>query len=213
MDITIAQGAEQEFSKAPYPAIAMLKPLIKRERILKRLQNAAYAAQRLQTTLTLLAVSGETEDAALIEPMIDSLWQRNKTDSLGTLLATYLELRGPAGLALIEQRYLRDRYRSINEIRTVLQALRFHLNEGTTRIPAEAAMASMRIVLEEQPRLIPLVIPDLIEQQDWRGLPQIVQAFRSHAELPPWLRQSILDYLRACPLAEAKTVLHELTLL
>ena len=211
MDITIAQGAEQEFSQAPYRAIAALKPLIKRERILKRLQNSSYTAQRLQITLTLLAVSSESEDAALLEPMIDSFWQQSKTESLGTLLATYLELKGPDGLALIEQRYLQDRYRTIAEIRAALRALRFHLNEDTTNIPPEAALASMHILLE-RPQLMPLVIPDFIEHRDWRGLPQILHAFRTDAETSIWLRQSVLDYLRACPLGDAKTALQEFNL-
>jgi hypothetical protein len=208
MDITIAEGAEQEFSKAPYRAIVALKPLIDRERVLKRLEKTSYTAQRLQTTLTLLAVSGDADDAALIEPMIDTLWRQHKTDSLATLLATYLELKGVDGLTLIEQRYLRDRHRSIAELRSMLRALRFHLNETGTQIPADAALTSMRIMLE-RPRLLPLVLPDLIEQQDWQGLPQIVQAFREHARQSLWLRQAVLDYLRACPLQEAKAALQE----
>lgn len=203
MDITIAQAAEQEFSKAPYRALLALRPLIDRQRVLTRLARPSLTDQELQTKLTLLAVSGGPADAAAIAPLIEERWQKYRSDSLATLLATHVELTGLDGLALIEQRYLRDPDRQQSEIEAALRALRFHLRETSSKVPAEAALATLRVALE-RPRLAPLVIPDLIEARDWQALPQVVALARSQDMHTQWIRERVLEYLHACPLPDAK---------
>lgn len=64
MDTTIAQAAEQEFSKAPCRALLALRTLIDRDHVLVRWARPPLTDQELQTKLTLLAVSGGPADAA-----------------------------------------------------------------------------------------------------------------------------------------------------
>lgn len=206
LDVTVAQAAMQEFAKAPYRAIQQLRPQVDPERMVANLRRRQLTSLRLQTSLTLLAVSGDASHANALEPLVETRRENHLTDSLGPLLATYLELRGPDGVAYVKDRYLLDTNRVWEEIEAALPAVRFHYRESSSRLPELQALELFRTVLERPP-LASLVIPDLIVAEDWSSLARVVEIYDGHADEAPWLRPQILDYLRACPLPAAADAL------
>ena len=66
-------------------------------------------------------------------------------------------------------------------------------------------MRSLRLLLQ-RPQLADLIIPDLSRAEDWESFPQIVHLFDS-ANGPDqtlWVRVPAVNFVRACPLPEAK---------
>jgi hypothetical protein len=61
-----------------------------------------------------------------------------------------------------------------------------------------------------RPRLADLVIPDLARWQDWSAMPRLVELFKTADEQSAYVRVHVVNYLRACPLPEAKMHLEEL---
>ena len=87
-------------------------------------------------------------------------------------------------------------------------ALRFHGTEAD-RLPKEAILVSMRHLLEA-PDLADLVIPDLARWGDWSQIERLTELFKKANDDNSWVRVPVVNYLRACPLPEAKERLTEL---
>jgi hypothetical protein len=58
--------------------------------------------------------------------------------------------------------------------------------------------------------LADLVIPDLARWEDWSVMDRLVELFKTSDDESNWVRVPVVNYLRACPLPEAKTKLDEL---
>ena len=56
----------------------------------------------------------------------------------------------------------------------------------------------------DRPELADLVIPDLARWEDWSVMEQLVKLFKTADEKTSWVRVPVINYLRACPLPEAK---------
>jgi hypothetical protein len=87
-------------------------------------------------------------------------------------------------------------------------ALRF-LGEQGGVIDRDRILQSLRIMLE-RPQLADLVIRDLARWEDWESMPRLVQLFKEADEESSWVRVPVINYLRACPLPEAKDHIDEL---
>jgi hypothetical protein len=87
-------------------------------------------------------------------------------------------------------------------------ALRFHGTEEKI-IPKERLLQGIRLMLD-RPQLADLVIPDLARWEDWSVLDRLVDLFKTSDDVSNWVRVPVVNYLRACPLPEAKTKLDEL---
>jgi len=55
-----------------------------------------------------------------------------------------------------------------------------------------------------------LVIPDLARWEDWSQIDRMAKLFKEADDNSSWVRVPVVNYLRACPLPEAKTTLAEL---
>ena len=89
-----------------------------------------------------------------------------------------------------------------------IMAIRFQGQEEDT-IPRDRLVAALRIVLD-RPELADLVIPDLARWKDWASMDRLVQMFKDAGEKSSWVRVPIVNFLRACPLPQAKEQLGEL---
>jgi hypothetical protein len=87
-------------------------------------------------------------------------------------------------------------------------ALRFHGTDGGV-IERPRVIESMRWMLE-RPEFADLVIPDLARWEDWSQIDRLVRLFKEADEETSWVRVPVVNYLRACPLPEAKERLVEL---
>jgi hypothetical protein len=157
--------------------------------------------------LTLLGVCGTDTDVAELETMIRKD-DRQLRSALDALVACYLNLRGADGLPLIEDLFLKNSKAEYTDTYATIMALRFHGQE-TNVVPRDRLAAALRLMLD-RPQLADLVIPDLARWEDWSVMDRLVELFKTADDESIWVRVPVINYLRACPLPEAKQHIDEL---
>lgn len=201
-DELLAADAYDEFAIAPYSDIVALKPLLKHEKLVTWIKDTkAVVATRRRLYLTLLGVCGTKDDLPMLESMITGS-DRMLKSGLDALIACYLTLRGADGVALIEDHFLKNAKSDYADTYAAIMALRFHGSDSDV-IPKERVVAAFRTMLD-RPALADLVIPDLARWEDWSIMPRLVKLFKDADEKSNWIRVPVIQYLRACPLPEAK---------
>ncbi len=206
----LARDAYDEFASAPYPEIKQLKEKIDRDQILKWIQDTSLPPDRRRLYLVMLGICGQAADADLLEKMLRSE-DPNRRAGLDAMIACYATLKGEAGLELIDELFLANKQSQYADTYAAIMALRFHGTDGGV-ISKDRVLESMRLILD-RPELADLVIPDLARWEDWTQIDKLVALFKSADEKSSWVRVPVINYLRACPLAQAEeqlSVLKEL---
>lgn len=206
-DSLLARDSYDEFALAPYEDVKKLKPKMDREQLMDWVRDPAISPDRKRLYYTMLGICGTEADAVEFESMIRSN-DPDKRAGLDALIAAYLMLRGAEGLPLINEQFLANRKATYPDVYSSVMALRFHGTEAE-RLPKEAILASMRHLLEA-PDLADLVIPDLARWGDWSQIDRLSELFKKANDDNSWVRVPVVNYLRACPLPEAKERLAEL---
>ena len=206
-DEMLARDAYDEFAKIPYKGVVALKDKMHRDRLLDWIQDLEIPASRRRLYFTMLGVCGIPEDAQLLEKMIRSDDRKMKA-GLDAMIACYLILRGPEGLLLVEDLFLTNEQAEYADTYAAIMAIRFHGTE-TQVIEKPRLVQALRHMLR-RPELADLVIPDLARWEDWEVMPQLVELFRQADEKSSWVRVPVINYLRVCPLPEAKRQIEEL---
>jgi len=111
-------------------------------------------------------------------------------------------------LPLVEELFLSNTKCVYADTYAAVMALRFHGTDGGV-LPRDRIVQSMRLMLE-RPEFADLVIPDLARWQDWSQVDRLSRLFIEADEDTSWVRVPVVNYLRACPLPEAKERLIEL---
>lgn len=126
---------------------------------------------------------------------IDSVQQDERRKKLGldALVACYLILRGPDGLELVENRFLKNPKAEYTHIYSTIMALRFHGDQNTGVLPRERLLSAMRLLLKN-PDFADQVILDLSRWEDWSVLDQLVQMFKT-SDAKGYVRQPVVSYL------------------
>jgi hypothetical protein len=127
---------------------------------------------------------------------------------LDAMIACYLTLKGPEGMPLVEDLFLKNLQAEYADTYSAIMALRFHGTESNV-IPKERILEGLRHMLD-RPQLADLVIPDLARWEDWSVMDRMVQLFKEADEKSSWVRVPVVNYLRACPLPKAKEYIKEL---
>ncbi|HJN07800.1 MAG TPA: hypothetical protein QF564_03860 [Pirellulaceae bacterium] len=200
-DEMLARDAYDEFAKAPYAEIKSLKPNMDHDKLIVWIQDADIPASRRRLYLTLLGVCGNSSDVAMLEDLLKSD-DRKKKAGLDAMIGCYLTLKGPAGMPLIEELFLKNAKAEYADTYAAIMALRFHGSE-TDVIPRERILQGLRHMLS-RPQLADLVIPDLARWEDWSVMDQLVQLFKDADDKTSWVRVPVVNYLRACPNPMAK---------
>ncbi len=203
-DPTLQGDAFDEFARADYKALGEIKDAIDHQRLLDWINDPEVTPSNRRLYFTMLSVCGQPNDKKRLEAMIVS-GDENQLKGLDSLIACYLTLAGPDGLPLIEEQFLRGgNFWDPEYVHTyaAIMALRFHGQESTV-IPKDRLLSALRIVLD-RPQLADLVIPDLARWKDWKSMERLVQMFKDSGKKSSWVRVPIINYLRACPLPEAK---------
>jgi hypothetical protein len=120
--------------------------------------------------------------------------ERRKKLGLDALVACYLTLRGPDGLDLIDERFLKNPAAEYTHVYSTIMALRFHGDEDTSILPRERLLASMRLLLDN-PDFADQVILDLSRWEDWSVLDRLVEMFKTADTQNVYVRQPIVTYL------------------
>ena len=207
----VLQGdAFDEFARADYQALKDIRDKIDHVRLLKWIQNPDVTPSNRRLYFTMLSVCGKPQDLDLLQEMIVS-GDESQLKGLDSLISCYLTLAGAKGIDLIEDEFLRGGvFWDPEYVHTyaAIMAIRFQGQEGDT-IPRDRLIDALRIVLD-RPELADLVIPDLARWKDWASMDHLVQMFKNAGEKSSWVRVPIVNFLRACPLPEAKEQLGEL---
>jgi hypothetical protein len=119
--------------------------------------------------------------------------ERRKKLGLDALVACYLILRGPEGLDLVENRFLKNPHAEYTHVYSTIMALRFHGDENTGVLPRERLLGAMRLLLKN-PDFADQVILDLSRWEDWSVLDQLVEMFKN-SDAKGYVRQPVVSYL------------------
>lgn len=203
----LAFDAYDEFAKAPYPDMIALKDRMDRKRLISLIKNDKTTPNRRRLYFTMLGICGQEEDAGMLEELLLS-GSRKKMRGLEALIACYLNLKGEAGMDLIQKEFFENKDCEFTSTMLAMQALRFHAEE-TDCVPKERIIATARTVLDND-EARDLVIPDLARWEDWSVMEKLVDIFKNSGEDDNWIRVPIASYLMACPLPQAKKHLEDL---
>jgi hypothetical protein len=207
-DELLARDAFDEFAKAPYADVVALKDKMHHDLLIEWIKNPDVPASRRRLYFTMLGVCGQPEDAPLLQSMMRSNDRQTKA-GLDALIACYLLLNPDPGLSEVEELFLKNKEAEYPDTYSAIMAIRFH-GDQTDKIARDRLVKSLRNLLE-RPELADLVIPDLARWQDWEVMPRMVQLFKEADEKSSWVRLPVINYLRACPLPEAKERIKELS--
>jgi len=198
-DALLAGDAYDEFAKTPYAEVSQIKDHMRHDKLLEWIKNPDTSTSRRRLFLTMLGVCGSKRDLPALEAMMRDPQGRPALDAL---IACYLNLSGAAGMPLVEDLFLKNPKAEYTDTYAAIMALRFHGQE-THAVPKERLVQGMRYMLD-RPQLADLVIPDLARWQDWSVMDRLVKLFKDAKEDTVWVRVPVINYLRACPLPEAK---------
>jgi hypothetical protein len=215
-DDSLARDAYDEFAVAPYADVRNLKDRLDPGQLLAWIEDPAVQANRRRLYATLLGVCGTDAEAERIAAILSG--QGAAADhaevrgGLDALIACHVALRGAAALDLVDELFL-DRNRGgkdapFTETYAAVMALRF-LGEESDLVPRERVLASLRLLLDE-PKLADLVIADLARWQDWSVIDRLVTIFKEAKPDNIFVREPVVNYLRACPLPKAAAAIEEL---
>jgi hypothetical protein len=203
----LARDAYDEFAQSPYEEVKSIRDAMDRTKLLGWIKDSGVAPDRKRLYYTLLGVCGEPGDTVLLETLM-----RNESPDgrpgLDALIACFLTLKGEAGLPLVEELFLSNTKCVYADTYAAVMALRFHGTDGGV-LPRDRIIKSMRLMLERA-EFADLVIPDLARWQDWSQVDRLTRLFKEADEDTSWVRVPVVNYLRACPLPEAKVSLEEL---
>jgi hypothetical protein len=204
----LARDAYDEFAKAPFGALKDLGERIQHDNLGKWIKDEKVTPSHRRLYLTMLSVCGTDKDAEMLEAMIKGDDKLART-ALDALLAAYLTLKGPDGMPLVEDKYLKNEKAEYTDTYSAIMALRFHGQEEKV-ISKERLVEGFRHMLD-RPQLADLVISDLARWEDWSVVDRLVKMFKESEEESSWARVPIINYLRACPLPKAKEELAQLS--
>jgi hypothetical protein len=207
-DEMLARDAYDEFAKAPYEDVIALKDKMHHDRLIAWIKDPDVPASRRRLYFTMLGVCGVPQDVPLLDAMMRSSDRQSKA-GLDALVACYLMLNPQQGLGEVEELFLKNKQAEYADTYAAIMAIRFHGNQAN-KIDKTQLVRSLRHLLE-RPELADLVIPDLARWQDWEVLPRMVQLFKEADEKSSWVRVPVVNYLRSCPLPEAKAQIEELS--
>ncbi len=126
---------------------------------------------------------------------VDAVQQEERRKKLGldALVACYLILRGPDGMDLIENRFLKNPHAEYTHIYSTIMALRFHGDQNTGVVPRARLLEAMRLLLDN-PDFADQVILDLSRWEDWSVLDRLVEMYKN-SDAKSYIRQPVVSYL------------------
>ncbi len=181
---------------ALYADVIALGPRMHHDKLLEWVKNVEISSSRRRLYLTMLGTCGQPEDIAFLEEMIKSPDREHKV-ALDALIAAYLNLKGPDGLPLVVDLFIKNPDAEYTDTYSTVMALRFHGQERDV-ISKEELKGAMREMLD-RPQLADLVIPDLARWEDWTVVDRLVDLFKNADESSAWVRVPVINYLRVCP--------------
>jgi hypothetical protein len=203
---TLARDAFDEFAKASYTEVKQLKEQMQRDKLRVWIASPDVTPSRRRLYLMMLGVCGEPEDLSMLESLINSP-DRQKRMGLDAIVGAYLTLKGPEGVTLIEDKFLKNKDADYIDTLAAIMALRI-LGQEEHIIPKDRLLAALRTMLD-RPQLADTVIPDLARWEDWSVVERLFELFVAADPESSWIRVPVIKFFQACPLPAAKAHLEE----
>ena len=204
----LARDAYDEFAVAPYDVVRQLAPEMNHDELIEWISDPEMATDRKRLYLTMLGVCGDEKDLAFLGNDASQHSEEQSRGGLDALVACYLTLSGEKGLSVINELFLANKQAPYADTYAAIMAIRFHGTEGNV-IPRSALVESLHHVLDRKD-LADLVIPDLARWSDWSQIDRLTDLFVNADPDNNWVRVPVVNYMRACPLPEAKAALKKL---
>lgn len=205
-DELLARDAYDEFARSPYDQVKSIREQMNHEQIVAWIKNPEIPASRRRLYLVMLGVCGSESDLPMLEEFMRSTDRKAKS-GLDSLISCYLTIKGESGLELVDELFLANPKADYADTYAAIMAIRFHGSEGGV-IRKEALVKSLHHMLD-RPELADLVIPDLAKWEDWGVRERLFDLYKNANEKNSWVRVPVINYLRVCPLPEAKEMLKE----
>ena len=203
----LAFDAFDEFARAPYEDLIAMKDQMDREKLVSWIMDKDTLINRRRLYFTMLGVCGSKDEIPMLEELIKSD-SRKKRAGLDALIACYLNLKGEAGVDLVEKTFITDQEADYIDTLAAVTALRFHGTEVEVVPKARIVKAVQQLL--DRPKYADMVIPDLARWEDWSSMDRLVTMFKEADPDSNWLRVPVITYLRACPKPEAAAYIEEL---
>ena len=197
-DSRIARSAWSEWARAPYKILRQARFDPAKLRTWLADPSQAYAKPMW---IVLLGVSGTEDDARAVRKQLKTAWSKNEAPLIPSLITARIEQEGTVGIKWLEEHYIRDRDRTLAEIRAALTALSVHGNANEQLRPH--ILAACRTLLDERRPLSGLVARDLANWKDWSAAKYYQTLLASGEPVLPETQPGIVDYLKASKLASA----------
>jgi len=199
-DVSIASDAYTELSSTTYENLYALRKIIPREKVSQWVSSSKTSETRLGFYGLLLGLSGNEDDALILEKMI-RVQPKDFRLSIDGVMAGYLLLKGEEGLEVLIETKLKNKQAAFSETYAVMQAIRFLWTYEPRKIPKERLKQAMRILLDRD-ELLDLVISDLGRWEDWSILDLVMTTYYSNHEKEEFyissMNQAVIKYMLAC---------------
>jgi hypothetical protein len=159
----------------------------------------------------LLGLCGNQDDALFIAERVHAAWEEGKDTNLAAMLSAQIELTGAAAMDFIDRAYICDRNRTLEEVQAAISALSTVGREGSPELRPRI-VRSFHLMVEQRRALAGFVARDLATWGEWDVWSDFAQMLRSGEPIYPSARPAIIDYLRNCPLPEAREAVQSLGL-
>lgn len=194
-DHIIGDDAFGEFANASYSDVVQLAKEMPRDKLRTWISTSSVSPGRIGLYGMMLGLCGNDDDAKMMAAKI----MEGKEDfrlGIDGVMGGYLLLTGEKGLALLDEKKLRDKKAPFSETYAAMQALRFMWQYGDNRIDHDRLRQSMRILLE-RPELADLVIADLARMKDWSVQSQLMELYEAEAYNIPSIKRAIVRFTLA----------------
>ena len=204
----VAQAAYEETASAPYAVLRSFAPRLNAARLLRWLDTPALTARRPLYAL-LLGFAGNQASAEGLQQRMAGLRSTVDGPTLSAMIAAWLELRGPEGVAWVERQYLSAPIAHEIGVSAALLALSVHGGDGQ-RIGRSRVVQAYRHFVAQATPWPGLVASDLGNWERWEFGPLFADWLASGKPQAFASRYAMVFFLMRSPRPEASTALESL---
>ena len=204
----VAQAAYEETASAPYAVLRSFAPRLNAARLLRWLDTPALTARRPLYAL-LLGFAGNQANAESLQQRMAGLRSTVDGPTLSAMIAAWLELRGPEGVAWVERQYLSAPTAHEIGVSAALLALSVHGGDGQ-RVGRSRVVQAYRHFVAQATPWPGLVATDLGNWERWEFGPLFADWLASGKAQAFASRYAMVFFLMRSPRPEASTALESL---
>ena len=204
----VALAAYEEIAIAPYAVLRGTGPKLNAAQLVRWLDTPALTARRPLYAL-LLGFAGHQVSADWLQQRMAGLRSTGDGPTLSAMLAAWLELRGPEGVAWVERQYLSGPSAHEMGVSAALLALSVHGADGR-RVGRSRVVQAYRYFVAQTTPWPGLVASDLGNWEKWEFGPLFAEWLASGKPQGFASRYAMVFFLMRSPRPEASTALESL---